>query len=519
MRLSHERVELRIFESFLVSRTKEGRKRMRRTVRLLALVGTAVLLASVVALVTFIGSSRSMAAAAERPNIVFVLTDDQFPGTENAMPALKNNITSQGVKFTNMTSTFPLCCPGRATIMRGQYSHNTHIYGNSLPVGGWEKFSNQKLQNDTIATWLQGAGYRTGLFGKYMNNYRELTIPPGWNRWYAWNGENEGWSALNDQGTQKPLVRQEADLGVSNAALKFLNSNVGGTEPVFAYVNFGAEHHPYYYDQADAGKFQGVGVPRTPSFNEANVSDKPSKVRDLAPLSNTEVAEMDRDYRNGLRSLMRVDRFIGDASALLRSKGEMGNTYFVFYTDNGVHFGQHRLPHGKLQPYEEDVNFPLIVRGPGIVRGVQSGKLVGNHDIAPTLAQMGGVTSIPAFVDGRSFLPIAKDPTIAWPRTAILSERELDNVPPNTWSMLRMGGKVYTRHINGEREYYDLSEDPYQLHNALGASDSTYPPPDRGILDYYDARLGDLYACSGHEGPGSCREAEDAPLLPAGATP
>jgi N-acetylglucosamine-6-sulfatase len=495
---------------------------MRRTVRLLASMGAAVLLASVVVIVTTGGSTGSVAAAA-KPNIVFVLTDDQFPGTENSMPALKNNITSQGVKFTNMTSTYPLCCPGRATILRGQYAHNTHIYGNSLPRGGWEKFSNQgnqDLQNSTIATWLQGAGYRTGLFGKYMNNYRELAIPPGWNRWYAWNGESEGWSALNDQGTQKTLVRRDADSGVSNAALEFLNNNVGGSAPVFAYVNFGAEHHPFYYDQADAGKFQGVGVPRTPAFNEADVSDKPSKVRNLAPLSNTEVAELDRDYANGLRSLMRVDRFIGDASALLRSKGEMSNTYFVFYTDNGAHFGQHRFGHGKLQPYEEDVNFPLIVRGPGIVgRGVQNDKLVGNHDLAPTLAEMGGVTSIPDFVDGRSFLPLAKDPTIAWPRTAILSERELDNVPPNTWSMLRMEGKVYTRHINGEREYYDLSQDPYQLHNALGASDTTYPPPDGAILDYYEARLGALYACSGHDGPGSCREAEDAPLLPEGATP
>jgi arylsulfatase A-like enzyme len=106
-------------------------------------------------------------------------------------------------------------------------------------------------------------------------------------------------------------------------------------------------------------------------------------------------------YRNGLRSLMRVDRFIGDAFDLLRRKGEMDNTYFVFYTDNGAHFGQHRFEHGKLQPYEEDVNFPLYVRGPGIPRGVVKPELVGNHDIAPTLADMAGA-DVPNFVDGRS---------------------------------------------------------------------------------------------------------------------
>jgi N-acetylglucosamine-6-sulfatase len=474
---------------------------------------TAVLLASVVVLVTAIGSVRPVAAL-ERPNIIFVLTDDQFPGTEDAMPALKNDITSEGVEFANMTSTFPLCCPSRATILRGQYPHNTQIFGNSLPKGGWEKFRDRGLQHSTVATWLHDAGYRTGLFGKYMNNYRGLTIPPGWDRWYAWNGVDEGWTALNDQGTQKTLIRRNADSGVSNAALKFMDSHLGNSAPVFAFVNFGAEHSPYFYDRADADKFEGASVPRAPSFNEADVSDKPSNVSNLPPLSEEEVAQMDQDYANGLRSLMRVDRFVQKASDLLRSKGEMDNTYFVFYTDNGDHFGQHRLGHGKLQPYEEDTGFPLIVRGPGIPRGVKSGKLMGNHDIAPTLARMGGA-SVPAFVDGRSFLPLAQNPAVAWPRTAILSERENDDEPPNSWDMLRMDGKVYTRYEKGAHEYYDLGLDPYQLHNAFGASDTAYLPPDAVTQAYYEQRLDDLYVCAGPW----CRAAENAPLLPTGTVP
>jgi N-acetylglucosamine-6-sulfatase len=186
----------------------------------------------------------------------------------------------------------------------------------------------------------------------------------------------------------------------------------------------------------------------------------------------------------------------------------------VFYTDNGDHFGQHRLPHGKLQPYEEDTNFPLIVRGPGIPQGEIRTQLVGNHDIAPTLARMGGA-SVPAFVDGRSFLPIARDPTASWPRTAILSERDTDGVFPNRWDMLRMRDKVYTRYESNEKEYYDLTVDPYQVHNALGASDTTYAPPDAATRAYYEKRLDDLYACAG----GSCRTAENAPPLPAGIVP
>jgi hypothetical protein len=101
------------------------------------------------ALVALFGADASLGQPAggtpAPPNIVFVLTDDQMPGTENRMPALKRNVTDQGVKFTNMTSTFPLCCPGRATLHRGQYAHNTKIYGNSLPAGGWEKFEARGL--------------------------------------------------------------------------------------------------------------------------------------------------------------------------------------------------------------------------------------------------------------------------------------------------------------------------------------------------------------------------------------
>jgi hypothetical protein len=131
---------------------------------------------------------------------------------------------------------------------------------------------------------------------------------------------------------------------------------------------------------------------------------------------------------------------------------------------------------------------------------------------------MGGA-NIPAFVDERSVLALAKDHTSTWARTAILSARETDNARPNRWEMLRMGGSNYTRWKDGEKEYYDLRLDPYQLHNAFGSSDSTYPPPDPAIRAYYEKRLDALSSCSGHEGRRSCREAEDAPLLPSGTGP
>ena len=106
---------------------------MRRTVLGLSSVVLGVLLAC--GLTTLVGMEME-AQGQTKPNIVFVLTDDQFPGSENAMPALNKNIISRGVEFNNMTSTYPLCCPGRATILRGQYPHNTRIFGNAVPGGG-----------------------------------------------------------------------------------------------------------------------------------------------------------------------------------------------------------------------------------------------------------------------------------------------------------------------------------------------------------------------------------------------
>ena len=442
----------------------------------------------------------SFAQTSSRPNIVFVLTDDQMPGTEQRMRALQNNVVSNGVRFSNTVSTFPLCCPGRATIQRGQYPHNTKIYGNSLPLGGWAKFRNRGEHRSTIATWLDSRGYQTGLFGKYMNNYRDRLIPPGWDRWYAWNGVNEGWSAVNDQGQRRSLDRREADVLVAREAGAFLDARLSNRAPVFAFVNFGAMHEPYYYSKIDDRKFRGVGVPRTPAFNEDDVSDKNVSIRQMTKLSQDQIGDLDSQYRRGLRSLQRVDRFIANASDILRRHNEMDNTYFVFYTDNGAHFGQHRLRHGKLQPYEEDINFPLIVRGPGIPRGAVRNGLVGNHDIAPTLADMGNAPT-PDFVDGRSVLSLAKGEVTTWPRTAILSERETNLEAPPRWQVLRMRDEKYIRFENGEKEYYDLASDPYEIHSEPDTVD-------QAIRDSWEQRLSDLHRCQGN----ACLVAENAPL-------
>ena len=402
-----------------------------------------------------------------RPNILFIMTDDQFPGTELRMPHFKGEMKSQGVTFSNTVSTFPLCCPGRATIHTGLYPHNTHVYGNTLPLGGYQKFARQGLQKKTFAVWLDRAGYETGHFGKYLNDYKgKSNTLPGWDRWYTLNGGLMGYKSVNDQGTTTNMSAQRADIATSSEALEFIRNNVGKDQPFMAMADFVAMHSPYPHDKTDNDLFRNASVPRTMAFNEKNVSDKPAYIRSDPRLGPKARHHIDADYRNGLRSLMRVDRFLDDAVDTLRANGELSNTYIVFYTDNGNHFGQHRQKPGKLMPYEEDINFPLYIRGPGIAHGVTKPQLVGNHDIAPTLARMGSANA--PTVDGRSILALAKGDVNRWPRDAILSMKKGANGGVTDWWAVRHMNSIYIKYKTGEKEYYSLSKDPHEINNKAG---------------------------------------------------
>src|SRR5215213_2535169 len=148
-------------------------------------------------------------------------------------------------------------------------------------------------------------------------------------------------------------------------------------------------------------------MPRPPSFDEDDVSDKPAWIRDNPPLDPEQIAYAEDLYRKRLQSMLAVDDMIGRLVGELRKSGELDNTYFFFTSDNGFHFGTHRLSVGKWTAYEEDIRVPLIVRGPGVPEGAKLEHLVLNNDLAPTFAELGGA-EVPSFVDGRSLVPLLK---------------------------------------------------------------------------------------------------------------
>jgi N-acetylglucosamine-6-sulfatase len=119
------------------------------------------------------------AQTSSRPNIVFIMTDDLDERSMEQLGGIQQVMGSNGTTFNNAYVTYSLCCPSRATFLRGQYPHNHGILGNVPPLGGEAKFRNLSLDRSTVATWLNDAGYQTKYIGKYMNGYNDLYKPPG----------------------------------------------------------------------------------------------------------------------------------------------------------------------------------------------------------------------------------------------------------------------------------------------------------------------------------------------------
>jgi len=124
-----------------------------------------------------------------RPNIVFIITDDQRWDQLAHMPTLRADLVHNGTRFVNAFVTDGLCCPSRISMLRGQYDHSTGVYNNAGIYGGWQRVHSLGLESSTLATWLHAAGYRTGLVGKYFNGYNNIAyVPPGWDIWRARKG-------------------------------------------------------------------------------------------------------------------------------------------------------------------------------------------------------------------------------------------------------------------------------------------------------------------------------------------
>ena len=508
-----------------MARATPTRSETRRTV-------LAVGLAALVLVAVLLAGGRSLTTRPvqnpDRPNVVLILTDDLDAGLLQRYGERYPNIgklAAGGTTFENAFVTDPLCCPSRATALRGQYPHNHGIVGNWRPLGGAKKFRDLGREDSTVATWLQGAGYRTTLVGKYMNDYHGDRVPTGWDDWYGIAGGHLNHD-LNENGSIRHYnpARYHPDDVLAGKAADTLRTPEDGT-PFFTWVGTQAPHAPANPAPRHEDAFPGARLPRPPGFDEGDVSDKPDWVRDNPRLGRADVPAMQDLYRNRLRSMLAVDDMVGRLLDALEDTGELENTYVFFTSDNGWHAGEHRLTTGKWTAYEEDIRVPLIVSGPGVPEGKRLPHMVLNNDLAPTFADLAGADP-PGFVDGRSLEPLLKDdppPEEDW-RSAFLVEAATELGPtavpplsgdplPENWrrvpreywgrpelEAVRTESRLYVEYGDGGRELYDLREDPHQL-------DNLYETADPGLLRTLQRRLAALLDCSG----AGCRTAEEGP--------
>jgi N-acetylglucosamine-6-sulfatase len=457
------------------------------------------------------GSSAQAAPAAQpRPNIVVLETDDQTLAEMEVLPNVRRLIGDQGVTFDNNFDSFSLCCPSRATFLTGQYSHNNGVRGNAPPQGGYQALD----KANTLAVWLQQGGYYTAHLGKFLNGYGRTNpaeIPPGWSEWrgsvdpstYRYYGYT-----LNENGTlttycavpspscyQTDIYRDKANEIIRRRA---------PAGPFFLWVAFLADHSGGPRDPDDPSnpnqatpapaprhkdKLAGTPLPRPPNFNEADVSDKPQVIRRRPLMNARRIAAVEEMWQQRRETLMAVDEAVVSIIETLRSTGELDDTLIIFTSDNGFFHGEHRVPSGKVMWYEPSIHLPLLMRwtgNPSLPRGVHRSQLVMNVDDAETI--LDAANARPGkVVDGVSLLPLWRDAGRELGRDLLI-----DNSPgAGHFDAIRTLHYKYAEYLGGQREFYDLRKDPYELESQH--NNPAYAP----LIASLSARLHNLVTCAG----------------------
>lgn len=419
------------------------------------------------------------AAAKKRPNVVFILTDDLSWNLVRYMPNVRD-MRRNGVSFTGYFVTDSLCCPSRASIFTGRFPHNTKIFTNRPPDGGYGLFHQRREERSTFATALSKAGYRTGFMGKYLNGYEPsgLFVPNGWSDWRgAGNAYREFNYNLNENGALFHYGTRPQDYLTDVLAAKggaFIGAAADAGQPFILELATFAPHAPFTPAPRHANLFPGLQSPKGPAFNAA-VTHAPRWLAGHQPLGPQAIRRTNQRFRRRVRSIQAVDELIGGIRATLAARGLADDTYIVFSSDNGFHLGEHRLRQGKQTAFDTDIRVPLIVVGPGVPSGRTIRSLAQNVDLRPTFSRLGGA-KVPRSVDGRSLASLfhGKRPK-RWRRAVLIEhhgpdqrgagpDRQSDN--PSTYSAIRLKRSVYVEYRNGDREYYNLKRDPNELYNT-----------------------------------------------------
>ena len=426
-------------------------------------------------------------AAGEKPgpNIVVILTDDlamNLIGGENGvlqetMPNLAK-MQQEGVTFSHYFVTDSLCCPSRTSIFTGMLPHNSGVFTNGPPGGGYEGFMAHGDDAKTFAVALHAQSYATAMMGKYLNGYQPDRdgVPQGWSGWaVAGNGYPNFNYVLNSDGklVSSPLHLTDE---LSNLGQAFIAASAKG--PFFLEIGTFSPHAPFVPPARYKDSFGGLTYVKTPAYGARPDAAAPNWLQIIPPLDPQMMDRMAEIYRNRARSDKGIDDMIGAVRKTLSDLGLADNTYVVFTSDNGYHMGEYSLRPGKQTPFDTDIHVPLIVVGPGIAAGRTADQVAMNIDFYPTFAELAGV-AVPASVDGHSLVAALHGAPGPWRSIAVV-EHEGDTPDPNnpdmpaaksgnppTYAAMRLPEAMYVEYLDGSGVigYYDLKTDPYELHN------------------------------------------------------
>lgn len=459
------------------------------------------------------------AAAADKPNILVVMTDDHaeemITGRDASgrpfLPFIASKV-SLARQFERSYYAQPLCCPSRVSMLTGRYPHNHGVRANTGANGGYDRYMANGLDAVSWPAILQ-TEYYTGMFGKFLNGYQRTArpgLPKGWDWWFALG-----------RGTARPF-NWKANLNgttvsYSGATDAVYQTNVLAEQVVAAIGRKKEYKKPFailftpfspHLPSRPALQFEGMYAAEPfapaskPSFNEEDVTDKPGFLQSTGRLAAGRIAELAVEWRRMLESARSVDRAFQQIWQKLESDGQLANTFILFASDNGFSWGEHRITK-KMMPYQESIKSTMYVWGPGVVPGVDP-RIVSNIDFLPTFAEIAGMR-VPDPVDGRSMLPLLRNETANW-RTSFLTQgfpaeaSDAGKRRGNDYRVLVTSDWVYIRYAD-EAEFYDLTADPFQTKNAVRSLDPEF-------VASVERRLDLLSRCSGS----NCQPIEDAPL-------
>lgn len=418
-------------------------------------------------------------------NVVLVLADDLEWPLWNDIPRLKA-LEAEGTTFTNYVVSDSLCCPSRTTIFRGQYVHNHHVVSNDQASGGgWPVFRDQGYPKDCLPVWLHKAGVRTGLVGKYLNQFPhrrgDLAIAhQGWDDFVvptSHRAEYRGYDyRLDDNGTID--AHGSAPTDFLNDVLTSKATDFIGTagDHFFLELATFTPHLPAPVAPRNLGTHTGERAPRDPAWDTA-VTNAPHWLAGLPPFTAATAAHLDRTWVRRARSAESVADSVDAVRAALAASGHTDDTLLLVTSDNGFHTGSYRLHRGKRTAFDDDTVVPMVAIGPGVAAGRTVPQMTSETDLAPTISEELGAGH-PDWVDGRSWKDLLAGPVDHW-RSGVLSESlgttlpgdpDFQLIAPPSFTALRTERWLYVETPGQRSELYDRLNDPYELHNIIGTA-------------------------------------------------